>query len=190
MSDAAGWRAEIERIARVSDLLCTAHAGLRDKYALWALWLDLGLLGASTWLAALSFVDPELAPKLTPFDFLPQIWIGLLGVFAFFMALFQLRTDWKARSDAHRRSFDIYSEVKREGRYALAADVNEETFKRVIARYDLASSVSVEVPETAFLLQKQRHKKKIILSKALDDHAFTSLLLLRFRLWWRDNRRP
>src|ERR1700674_2305997 len=39
-------RAELERIRRVSDMLCTAHAGLRDHYARLALTIDIAILGS------------------------------------------------------------------------------------------------------------------------------------------------
>ena len=35
-----GTKEELQRIRRVSDMLCTAHAGLRDRYSRLALFLD------------------------------------------------------------------------------------------------------------------------------------------------------
>jgi len=69
----------------------------------------------------------------------------------------QLRVDWKGRSDAHKRSLDVYSEVKREAGYLLAGGtpLAENAFRRVLARYDLASSVGVAIPEREFLRQNK-----------------------------------
>ena len=67
------FRGELERIRTVSDMLCTAHAGLRDRYARRALWLDLAILGLSTWLVALVFVEPRINLSLTPFGLDPQL---------------------------------------------------------------------------------------------------------------------
>ena len=60
-----GTREELQRIRRVSDMLCTAHAGLRDRYSGLALFLDLAVLGLSTWLVALAFVEPRIGVSLS-----------------------------------------------------------------------------------------------------------------------------
>jgi hypothetical protein len=189
MSD-DGTKEELRRIRRVSDMLCTAHAGLRDRYARRALILDLSVLGLSTWLVALAFVEPRINISLTPFHMEPQLWGGLLAVGTFFLTILQLKTDWKSRSEAHARTLDIYAEVKREAGYLLASDLLEEdAVRRVLARYDIASAVGVAVPEKDFLTQKRRHLVKVALSKRLDRFPASSLLLLRLRLWFRNNLR-
>jgi hypothetical protein len=188
MSAENGLREELGRIRRVSDMLCTGHAGLRDRYARMALALDLSILALSAWLSALAFVAPNINRSLTPFGLDSQLWIGVLSVATLFLAIIQLRTDWKGRSDAHRRTLDNYAEVKREAGYLLATgEFEDHACRRVLARYDMASAVGVELPERYFLKQKRRHKMKVALSKHLDTHPAASLLLTRFRFWIRDN---
>jgi hypothetical protein len=188
MSSTEGISEELFRIRRVSDMLCTGHAALRDRYARFALVLDLLTLGASTWLVALAFVEPRLNIKLTPFGWDSQIWIGALGTGVFFLTLVQMKTDWKGRSDAHRRTLDAYAEVKREAGYLLSTGgYGDDAFRRVSARYDMASSVGVPIPEAEFLAQKQRHLVKVALSKELDRRPAASLAWLRAQSWWRDN---
>jgi hypothetical protein len=117
----------------------------------------------------------------------------VLSLTTFFLTLVQFKADWKGRADAHKRTLDIYAEVKREAGYLLASgDIEEASCRRVLSRYDLASAVGVEIPESEFLPQKRRHKIKIALSKHLDTHPSTSLLLTRIRFWLRDNlsRKP
>ncbi|MBS0174108.1 MAG: hypothetical protein JSR64_08730 [Nitrospira sp.] len=178
---------ELTRICRVSDMLCTGHAALRDRYAKLAFAIDLFTLGVSTWLVALAFVEPKLNGTLTPFGWDSQIWVGVLGTGVFFLTLIQMKTDWKGRSDAHKRTLDVYAEVKREAGYLLSAgEYNHDACQRVFSRYDMAASVGVQIPESEFLNQKQRHLVKVALSKLLDDRPATSLMWLRVRLWWRD----
>lgn len=178
---------ELTRICRVSDMLCTAHAALRDRYAKFAFALDLLTLGVSTWLVALAFVEPKLNLTLTPFGLDSQIWVGTLGTGVFFLTLIQIKTDWKGRSDAHKRTLDVYAEVKREAGYLLSAgEYDHDACQRVFSRYDMAASVGVPIPESEFLRQKQRHLVKVALSKALDGRPATSLMWLRARLWCRD----
>jgi len=178
---------ELTRLCRVSDMLCTGHAALRDRYAKRAFALDLLTLGVSTWLVALAFVEPKLNVTLTPFGWDSQIWVGVLCTGVFFLTLIQIKTDWKGRSDAHKRTLDVYAEVKREAGYLLSAgEYNHDSCQRVFSRYDMAASVGVPIPESEFLRQKQRHLVKVALSKVLDDRPATSLMWLRVRLWWRD----
>jgi hypothetical protein len=185
---AEGMREEIERIRRVSDLLCSGHAVLRDRFVRRALLIDLSVLGLSIWLVALAFVDQRIGLRLTPFGWDSKIWIGLLAVATFFLTVIQFKTDWKGCADAHKRTVNIYAEVKREAGYLLAGgDVDDVECHRVLARYDMASAVGVEMPEAEFLPQKRRHKIKVALSKHLDSHPSASLLLTRLRFWFRDN---
>lgn len=188
MNTVGGLREELERIRRVSDMLCTGHAGLRDRFARRALILDLSVLALSSWLVALAFVEPRINIRLTPFGWNSQIWVGVLSLATFFLTLVQFKTDWKGRADAHKRTLDLYAEVKREGGYLLAAgDIDEVSCRRVLSRYDIASAVGVEIPEREFLPQKRRHKIKVALSKHLDTHPSASLSLTRIHFWFRDN---
>ncbi|RIV52476.1 hypothetical protein [Burkholderia pseudomallei] len=169
-------------------MLCTAHAGLRDRFARRALVLDLSIMGLSIWLVALAFVEPRINVSLTPFHLDGQLWIGLLSVATFFLTIVQFKTDWKGRTDAHKRTLEVYAEVKREAGYLLTSgELEESECRRVLSRYDMASAVGIEVPEREFLAQKRRHKMKVALSKHLDANPSASLLLTRLKFWIRDN---
>ena len=114
--------------------------------------------------------------------------MGLLAIAVLFLSIVQFKTDWKGRSDAHRRTLDSYAEVKREAGYLLATgELDEQASRRVLSRYDMASAVGIEIPERFFLKQKRRHKMKVAISKHLDTHPGASLFLLRCRFWICDN---
>jgi hypothetical protein len=170
-------------------MLCTGHADLRDRFARLALILDISILALSTWLVALAFVEPRISASLTPFGLKSQIWIGVLAVGTFFLTILQLKVDWKGQSEAHKRSLEVYAEVKREAGSLLAStdEPDQQANRRLLARYDIASTVGVAIPESEFLHQKQRHLTKIALSKYLDQHPFSSLWVARSKLWLRDN---
>jgi hypothetical protein len=172
-------------------MLCTGHAGLRDRLTRWALILDVLILGFSTWLVALAFVAPHINFTLTPFCLDPQLWSGLLAVFVFFLSVLQAKVDWKGRAAAHERSLATYAEVKREAGYLLASgqDLDDHACRRLFARYDMASAVSVGIPERDFLGQKRSHKAKLELSRHLDQFPFASIIFTRIRFWIRDNLR-
>lgn len=190
MSDIeAGTKSEVERIRRVADLLCTAHASMRDRFTRCAVSLNLAILLLSAWLTALAFVDPRFYQWLTPFQIDAQLWIGLIGVLTFCLTLIQLQLDWWGRSEAHDRSFNMYSEVKREAGYLLASSemIPLREFQRLAARYDMASDVGTGIPERNFLKLKRRHKLKVEVSKLLDTRPGASIALTKLKLILRDN---
>jgi hypothetical protein len=180
-------RRELERVARVSDMMCTAHAGLRDRYCSWALLLDLAVMLTSAWLVALAFVEPRINVTLTPAGLEPQVWTGLLAILVFGLSIMQLRADWKGRADAHAREFDGFAEVKRDAGLLLAAapEITEQACRPIFARY--GSAGATPIPESQFLRQKRRHLLKVAISKHLDRHPAASPVLTRFRFWFRDN---
>jgi hypothetical protein len=188
MTEQNTMREELERIRKVSDALCSGHASLRDRYRRRALVLDLAILFLTTWLVAVAFVSPEMSAKLNPLSVDSQIWIGFLGIGTFLLTLLQLKTDWKSQADAHKRTVDLYAEVKREAGYVLASgELDEFACRRVLSRYDMASAVGIPMPESEFLRQKRRHRIKVALSKHLDAHPSASILVTRLRWWLRDN---
>lgn len=170
-------------------MLATGHAHLKEKYDRRAVALDVAILALSLWLTSIAFVDPPLGVKLTPFGLEPKLWVGVLGVFTFLLSIVQLRVDWKRQSDAHRRTCDLYSEVKRECSHLLAsgAEIKEEESRRVLARYGIATDVGTAMPEGEFLRQKKRHVQKVAISRHLDNHPGISIIHLRIRMWLRDN---
>jgi hypothetical protein len=183
------WRDEVERVHRVSNMLASGHTNLCDRYRSRAAMLDILILMLSSWLVAVVFIEPRIRTKLTPLGLDPQTWVGLLGIFTFLLTVFQLSVNWKGRSDAHRRSLDMYVNVKRECRYLLDSEreLDFENCKGVMARYDLAATVGTPLSEKEFLYQKRHHVQKLAISRRLGTHPGTSIAMLRVKMWWKDN---
>jgi hypothetical protein len=186
---AASLNAEIERIRRVADQLCTAHAALRDRFAARQFAIDIIVLLLSAWTASMGFLDARLMHWLIPPHLDSQLWIGLLGSSTFGLTLIQFKADWGGRSESHQRSFRMYSEVKREAGYLLAnsQEISAQHFQRLVDRYDMASEVGTGVPEKDFLALKRLHKLKVAISKTLDEKPGSSLWLIKIKLILRDN---
>lgn len=184
-----GFRSEVERIKRVSDMLCSAHSGLRDRYARRARFLDIGILAFSTWLTALAFVQPGVRASLFPLRLDPQISSGILAVCTFFLSLVQFKVDWKRVSEAHRRASHDYADVHREAGYLLGRPdaVDDSEGRRLLERYDFVSATAVQIPEKEFLRQKRRHLNKVAISRYLDLYPFASVGFTRIKFWVRDN---
>jgi len=184
-------QAEIGRMRRVADQLCTSHAALRDRFAIRQFAVDIVVLLLSAWITAMGFVDPRLNRWLVPPHFDAQLWTGLLGIITFALTLIQFKADWRGRSESHQRSFNMYAEVKREAGYLLAGadDITARDFQRLADRYDMASNVGTEIPEKDFLELKRHHKIKIAISRLLDEKPGSNLWLTKIKLILRDNWR-
>lgn len=182
---------ELKRIHRVSDMLCSAHAAMRDRQARKAKILDISILGLSIWLLALVFVDPAISVAVTPLHLNPTLWLGLVSVLTFFLSMLQVKVDWKGQADKHAQALAMYASVKRECSYLLASErvLPKHECHSVLAKYEMAGSLGVEIPEQDFLKQKRRHLLKIEISKHLDTHPSASILILGLQLWWRDNHK-
>jgi hypothetical protein len=187
MTGADAQRAELVKVKDRADMLCSGHARLRDRYFTRATVLDTGIMVLTAWLSALVFVDPQINGTLTPFGLDPRLWTGFLSLGAFALSIVQLKTDWKGRADAHRRSLDTYAEVKREAtRLAGQSSIEERAYAAVLERYNLASAIGIAMPEKEFLKQKRHHKMKVAVSRLLDTNPGAPVPILRARLWFRD----
>lgn len=180
---------ELKRIKRVSDLLTSAHAVLRDRYGRWALILDIVLLGLSVWLTAMVFVEPRIGLQLSPPGIDKEISIGLIAIGSFFLTLIQMRVDWRGKADIHSRVSTTYSAIKLECTHLLSRvdTLIESDYGRFLERYLSIGEYSVPIPEAKFNKLKKQHLIKVEISKLLSNHPGASITLLRLKLWWRDN---
>lgn len=183
-------QSELERIIGVSDLLVSAHAVLRDRYARRAFLNEITILGATLWLTAMAFVNPDIGAKLTPLGLTKDLWLGLLSIVAFFLSIVQIRVDWKGKEYAHARACEEYSSLKRETINLLAQEnFDEAVYKRILDRYELAGALSISIPQAEFNSLKRMHRIKAEISQNLDDKPGASPTLLKVRMWCRDNLR-
>ena len=168
-------------------MMCTAHAGLRDRLKRFATIVDVATLIASVFLVAHTFVDISRLSKLAFLNIDYGIWLGILSATVFALTLVQMRVNWKAKAEGHARSFAIYSEVKRDVSRLLTQDaLNEEVLAKVFSRYDLAGDIGNGIPESEFLKQKQRDRVKVFISDYLDRHPGASISLIRLKLFLQD----
>src|SRR5260370_13814229 len=122
MNESVGdFTAEVRKIHRVSDMLCSAHASMRDRYSQRALLLDTMILALSTWILALVFVEPRIGSALTPMHMNPVLWIGFVSIASFFLSIVQITVDWIGCSDKHAQALRMYADVKRECSYMLSS---------------------------------------------------------------------
>jgi len=179
---------EIIAIGRRADQSCTAHAHLRDVYKLRALVLDYALMGASTYLFALSFVEPVTGlPVSLGGD--TKLVIALASMITFFLAVVQFKSDWKTKAQAHADTFREYAAIKRDCRAVSKGTrpASGPELQRIRTHYDLVGETGTHIPENQFISSKARHARKVFLSQYLDSHPGARPWLVAMKLVMRDN---
>lgn len=182
-------RDELERIRRVSDLLCTAHATLRDTYRTRGLIVEVIVLISTFLLTVIALADQNLLMQLLNTTVSAQLGSGIAGSLIFCLTLLQLTLRWKEKAESHEKSFRMYAEVKRESIYTLmqSEPIPEKDFQRLADRYDMAGDVGTAIPEKLFIKLKQRHELKVEVSKAISNKPGASVFLAKVKIFLRDN---
>lgn len=181
-------REKLSKVQKIADMMCTAHANLRERYTRYALVLDCILIAASSFVAAHTFGAERIRSAASGFGLNYDALLSAFGLAVFIASILQFRVSWKERAGAHERSFSIYTEVKHDLRQLLAkSELDGERAEQVLARYALAGEVGAVIPETEFLRQKQKHKLKVFVSQYLDEYPGASVTLVRWKAFLRDN---
>jgi len=178
---------EVQRIKRVSDQLCTCHSILGDRFRRRAHILTTIIFASSTWMLALVFVEPTIGKKLSPYGIDHTLWIGVLSIITFFVSILELLLNWRECAERHEQSLEYYAGIKQFCKQLLSQDIISDTeYNHLQHRYMLASEMCESVSDRDFIKLKQKHLKKIALSKYLDKYPHTLLPLLSLRLFLKD----
>lgn len=188
MAAAKSDREKLAEKGKIADMMCSAHANLRDRYSRRALRLDILLLVSSAFVAAHTFGTESIRATISPLGISYDLWLGIFGLLVFSASIVQFRVSWKEKAGAHARSFSVYSEVKHDiGRLLAAKTPDPSRMEEVLARYALAAEAGAAIPEAEFLKQKQKHKLKVFVSKHLDANPGASVSLVKLKAFLRDN---
>lgn len=178
---------ELGRIRRVSDMLVTAHASLKEKFALLSLLSDASLFCCSLFLTVIVFADPNFLTRYFGINY--AFWIGIFSIATFIFSFVAGLLDWKVRAERHRHAFETYLNLK-----FTASDLINKVEKdehadveRFLERYYALTPTIITIPERDFLLCKRKHVVKVFISKYLDDNPAASILFLKIKIWIRDN---
>jgi hypothetical protein len=170
--------------------MLTAHAILRDRYSRRATTLDLATLGVSVILCLTTFVDPDALRLANVSPEEARVILGVSSAVVFFLALVQLRVDWKARAAGHQRACEKLARLKADYRRLATATVPPGSVdsSQVFEQADRVLEELAPIPDREFISLKARHRRKVEVSRFLDRYPGAPILLLRATLWWRHTR--
>lgn len=176
-------RADYNRRLRRIDMMITAHSVLRDRRRLWARLLTLGILALSILGLALAFTGDREVTVLGVSARL-QVWVGSISAAIFFLALVDLQVDWKGSARSHAEAFDRLAELKAKFMGAEVDDAGAESEVDLRQEYERSMAVIVPLSDRKFVRLKARHLRKVEVSRLLDTHPGTPVLMLQLIVFW------
>jgi hypothetical protein len=187
-SSSEGLLEELKRIKNLSNQLCTMHAILRDRYNARSAWLTSLNIIASTWIIATVFIEPAIGKKLNPTNLDNTIFYGLLSIAIFILTLLQMISRFPECAASHQNALKAYANIKAECTNVLAQPTFKvDEYTKISRLYAFVGENVQPIPDSLFNKLKQAHKKKVAISRYLDDHPNTNISLIKLILWLRDN---
>lgn len=174
---------EIQRRARITDMMLTAHSVLRDRNSRRALAFDLTTFGLSTLLVAAAFLDPAVLRGLQVDPENNRLLLGGLSIALFFLSLAGLLVDWKQRATRHQQAVRTLADVKAKCSDLLSgpSDRLEAEGPEFLRGAAFALSEIQPIPDATFVSLKAQHRRKVQISRMLDTHPWALIGVLRLR---------
>lgn len=178
---------QLKRICRVSDMMVTAHASLRETFALLSLFSDISLFSCSLFLTVIVFADPNFLIKHFGNNY--SFWVGIFSIATFIFSFVAGLLDWKVLAERHKYAFETYMNLKfTAGDLINKVEKDEHAdVERFLEKYYALTPTIISIPERAFLQCKRKHVIKVFISKYLDECPAVSITLLKIKIWVRDN---
>ncbi len=178
---------KLEKTKEIADMMVSAHALLKERYRNWSLVSDVFLFSSTLLLCAIAFADQSLLLRFLGSDF--YIYVGVFSLIAFVYSFIANSLDWKVKAEKHKSAFEKYLELKFECAEILKQAKKSEhvEVERFFEKYQTATPLIISIPEKYFLKCKKHHKRKAAISRHLDQHPGTSILLYKIKLWHSDN---
>lgn len=171
---------ELDKQCKMIDMMLSAHSRLRDQYSFRSCFMDLLVFCSSLVLIAFLFLDPIILQYLSIHQDLSRLVIGTFTIIISILSFVSLRVDWKQKGEQYRQTAEALAKLKNDC-HNLKSEIECITFKakkQIIT--DTINQLPVKIPENQFLKQKAIHKRKIELSKAIDQNPSASINVLKF----------
>ncbi len=169
---------------RKTDQQASMCSILKERYHARALTLDIILLVGSSVGAVTRFASPAVFPWVAEDTF--RLVAGVAATVLFVASVVSLRVGWKAKAEVYGGASREWAALKMQGRRIQASGLPDDATREWLHRYGFCGK-GAAVPEDEFVVLKQRHLRKVALSKAVSERPFRSLWLLRIRYWLGSN---
>jgi hypothetical protein len=177
---------EIERQKKVISMMITGHSVLSAKYSRLSSLFEITLLIASIIINALLFVDANFITRFTSINQETQkLIIGIASIAVFAISLTLLQVKWKEKAENHSKASEQLFILLQDCRNILSLTESEE--KKLLCqefdkKYNQVLNILVKIPHNQFNHLKLLHYRKIELSKLIEKHPGSRLLILKLKL--------
>lgn len=178
---------EIERQKRVIDMMLTMHSILKYRYLHLSSIFENTLIVSSVILNALVFVDNKYISSISHIseDNLKFI-IGAASIIVFAISIVLIQVKWKEKAENHSKAGIHLFSLVQTCREILGMDDGEDkakATKEFNSEYTQVMNLIVKIPDNKFNSLKLKHRKKIELSKLIDKHPGSLLVILKIKLF-------
>lgn len=174
---------EYRRKFDVVDMMLSSHASLRQRNRRRWLALTLTVMGLSIFTATLALADDTRVEVLFV-DLGTKGWLAVLAGMVFFLSIVELLVDWRGQAWAHGDATHRLAELKGQFRRAqVGAELVETEGVDLDEAYDATMAAVVEIPNSSFNRLKAKHRRKVAVSKLLDETPGAPIPLLRWRVF-------
>lgn len=181
---------EYRRKFRVLDMMLSGHSSLSERYRRRSITLTLAVMVLSILGGTLALQDDK-SVDILGVTLESKEWLAVLAGVVFFLSILELVLDWRGRAWAHEDASSRLGRLKGEFR---RAKVSNETVCTdgvdLDFEYDQTTAAIVEIPNSVFNRLKAKHRRKIEISKLLDESPGAPILLLRWRVFRDGLRTP
>ena len=178
---------EIERQKKVISMMITGHSVLSAKYSRLSSFFEITLLIASIVINALLFVDANFITRFTSINQESQkLIIGIASITVFTISLILLQVKWKEKSENHAKATEQLFILLQDCRIILSTSDEQE--KKLLCqefnkKYYQVLNILVKIPDNQFNHLKLLHYRKVELSKLIEKHPGSRLLILKLKLF-------
>ncbi len=182
-------KSEIQKQAKVIDMLVTMHSILAARYGRRSQILDIGMIAVSIILVSVVFLDPLILSYVQINPHTSRIVIGISSILLFLISVMSLIVDWKGKSVQHKGAFSALVKLKNEWKDILSnyEEIDKRDLREFTKRSSLIVSLLFPIPDKHFNKLKSKHYKKIELSKMISCHPGSSVFVLKLKLFWKNN---
>lgn len=168
---------------RKSDMMCTFHSVLRDKFHTREIIANILIWVSSIILCSLTFSKESFLQELFGFNGSQSFAIGLFSLINFGISILMLLFKWQEKSAQHSDSFKYFFEVKSLIVTYQRLGVTNSSLENLIEdKYNSAPKYCIDIPDSLFLSLKRTYETKVVLSKNISIHPFVPIWIWKLKL--------
>ena len=179
---------QLQAFERVANQMASQHAYLSGKYKWRTSCVNLALLFSAfglTIYSSLAFFYNQCREGEALFahsETVPLLSVALL-LFSFLNYGF----GWQAKANEHQGAVRQLSSHRNELKAAIRKGnhITKDEFERLLQLNQFVNESIPTIPEGQFLVSKQHHKNKVIISRILDRNPATPIIWIRIYLFFR-----